>query len=79
MLNTILHVNYPLYQSSLQFFIRPLNFPPQLADAEKTHMNVVSEEWTSNMDILFLDSVQINKYAISKVIDNAERGFSYSF
>ena len=53
---------------------------PQLADAVKnTHMNTVSEEWTSKMAIVFLDSVGINKYEITKIIDNAERSFSYSF
>ena len=46
---------------------------------KKAHMNIVSEEWTSKMAIAFLDSVGINEYAITKIIDNAERAFSYYF
>ena len=81
MLNTIPHVNYPLTQSQPQFFMRPLkcSFPPLADTAKKSHMNIVSEEWTSKMVIVFLDSVEINRYSISKIIDNAERSFSYSF
>ena len=81
MLNTIPHVNYPVTQSQSQCLMRPLKISfPQLANAaKKAHMNIVSEEWTSKMAIAFLDSVGINEYAITKIIDNAERAFSYSF
>ena len=81
MLNTIPHVNYPVTQSQPQCYLRPLKISfPQLADAAKrAHMNIVSEEWTSKMANAFLDSVGINEYEITQIIDNAERAFSYLF
>ena len=80
MLDTFPPVNYPMSElKTPEWKLRPhkISFRDLAEVSRMVHFKIVSGEWTSKEATSILDSYGINSYASTKIIDNAERSFSY--